>query len=87
MQFLVDVAPRFDYGRARHEVALTLHGAAFRSPDLQLGLSTRCPLEIVNGDDVRARIAVRAGQTSTFVLECVEPGEASSSYLRILVVQ
>jgi GH15 family glucan-1,4-alpha-glucosidase len=56
VQFLVDVAPRFDYGRARHEVALTPHGAAFRSPDLQLGLSTRCLLEIVNGDDVRARI-------------------------------
>ena len=57
MRFVVDVAPRFDYARARHEVALTQHGALFRSPELELSLSTRCPLEIVDGGDVRARIA------------------------------
>src|SRR5512134_2334459 len=74
MCFVVDVAPRFDYARARHEVALTPHGALFRSPELGLSLSTSCPLEIVNGDDVRARIAVRAGETATFVLDRVEPG-------------
>ena len=34
MRFVVDVAPRFDYARARHEVALTPHGALFRSPEL-----------------------------------------------------
>jgi hypothetical protein len=34
MRFVVDVAPRFDYARARHEVALTEHGALFRSPAL-----------------------------------------------------
>ena len=62
MRFVVDVAPRFDYARARHEVALTPHGALFRSRELELGLSTRCPLEIVDGRDVRARIALRAGR-------------------------
>jgi Domain of unknown function (DUF5911) len=40
MRFVVDVAPRFDYARARHEVALTPHGALFRSPELGLSLST-----------------------------------------------
>src|SRR6185312_3951296 len=30
MRFLVEVAPRFDYARACHEVALTAHGALFR---------------------------------------------------------
>jgi hypothetical protein len=35
MRFIVDVVPRFDYGRARHEVALTPHGALFRSPEHQ----------------------------------------------------
>ena len=44
-------------------------------PGSTLSLSTRCPLEIVDGGDVRARIAVRAGETATFVLDCVEPGE------------
>jgi len=44
--FVVDVALRFDYGRAPHEVALTAQGALFRSPELQLSLSFGCPLEI-----------------------------------------
>lgn len=52
MNFVVDVAPRFNYARAGHEVALTPHGALFRAPDLALGLSTRCPLQIVDGRDV-----------------------------------
>jgi hypothetical protein len=73
MRFVVDVAPRFDYARARHEVALTRHGALFRSPELELSLSTRCPLEILDGADVRARVALRAGETATFVLDRVEP--------------
>ncbi len=54
MRFVVDVAPRFDYARARHEVALIPHGALFRSPGLGLSRSTRCPLEIVDGGGVRA---------------------------------
>jgi GH15 family glucan-1,4-alpha-glucosidase len=75
MRFVVDVAPRFDYARARHEVALTSHGALFRSPQLELGLSTDRPLEIVAGRDVRARIDLRAGETATFVLDRLETGE------------
>ena len=57
MRFVVDVAPRFDYARVRHEVARTPHGVLFRTPELALHLSTRCPLEIVDGGDVRARVA------------------------------
>jgi hypothetical protein len=74
MRFVVDVGPRVNYVRARHEVALTPHGALFHAPDLTLSLATRCPLEIVDGRDVRARIAVRAGQVATLVLGRVEPG-------------
>jgi GH15 family glucan-1,4-alpha-glucosidase len=74
MRFAVEVAPRFNYGRARHEVGRTPRGTLFRSPELQLNLSTPCPLEIVGGD-VRTRITVRARETATFVLEGVEPGE------------
>jgi GH15 family glucan-1,4-alpha-glucosidase len=80
IRFMVDVAPRFDYARVRHEVALTPHGALFSSPDLQLSLSTRCPLEVVEGRDVRARITLRAGETATFVLDRVDPGEAPVPY-------
>src|SRR6185436_7089269 len=80
MRFVVDVAPRFDYARVDHEVALTPQGALFRSPELEASLSTRCPLEILEGRDVRARIELRAGETATFVLDRVEPGEMPTAY-------
>ncbi|HXI96920.1 MAG TPA: trehalase-like domain-containing protein, partial [Candidatus Acidoferrum sp.] len=80
MRFVVDVAPRFDYARARHEVALTEYGALFRSGELGLSLSTGCRLEIVNGDDVRGRIELRPGETATFVLDRVEHGAVPLPY-------
>ncbi|KRE25222.1 hypothetical protein ASG82_16630 [Mycobacterium sp. Soil538] len=80
MQFVADCAPRFDYGRAVHEVALTEHGALFRSAELGLSLSTCHSLEVVDGGDVRAQFAIRAGETATFVLERVEPGEKPVPY-------
>jgi GH15 family glucan-1,4-alpha-glucosidase len=80
MHFVVDVAPRFDYARARHEAALTPHGALFRAPQLALNLSTRCPLQIVDDRDVRAHITLRAGETATFVLARVEPDEVPVPY-------
>src|SRR5262249_12414590 len=80
MRFVVDVAPRFDYARARHDVALTPHGAVFRSPELGLNLSTRCPLEIVDGGGVRARVALRAGETAIVVLERAEADETPVPY-------
>ena len=33
MRFALEVAPRFDYGRARHEVERHAHGVLFRSRD------------------------------------------------------
>jgi GH15 family glucan-1,4-alpha-glucosidase len=76
VRFVVEVAPRFDYARVRHDVELTPHGAVFSSPGLALGLSTRCPLEIVGGGDVRAHVDLRAGETATFVLDRIELGES-----------
>ena len=75
MRFVVDVAPRLDYARVRHDLALAPYGALFGSPELELSLSTRSPLETVDGRDVRALIELRAGETATFVLELVEPGQ------------
>jgi GH15 family glucan-1,4-alpha-glucosidase len=79
MRFVVDIAPRFDYARARHEVELVPQGARFCSPVLDLSLSTRCPLEIVDGD-VRARVTLRAGESIAFVLECVQSGDLPVPY-------
>ncbi len=80
IRFVVEVAPRFDYARAQHVVELTRHGALFRSPELNLSFPTDCPLELLDGRDARAPIALRAGETATFVLERVEPGEAPVAY-------
>lgn len=38
MRFTLDCAPRFDYGRQPHEVALAERGAVFSTPDLTLTL-------------------------------------------------
>jgi GH15 family glucan-1,4-alpha-glucosidase len=78
MRFVVELAPRFDYARARHEVALSPRGALFRSPELRLSLSTRWPLAIVDGRDVSAPIELRAGDTAAFVLERGEVPEPYS---------
>jgi GH15 family glucan-1,4-alpha-glucosidase len=80
MRFVVEVAPRFDYARASHEVALTPHGALFTSPALALGLSTSCPLQIVDGRDIQAHIELQAGDTVTFVLERLEGDEMPMPY-------
>ena len=80
MRFVVDLAPRFDYARARHELELTPHGALFYSGELELSVSTRCPLEVVDGCDVRARIALHAGETAIFVLDRLQDGQKPLHY-------
>ncbi len=43
LQFQAEVEPRFDYGRADADIAVTDDGAVFASPDLTLSLSARVP--------------------------------------------
>jgi GH15 family glucan-1,4-alpha-glucosidase len=40
MRFKMELQPRFNYGRAKHKVELTEHGAVLRSDDLDLTLHT-----------------------------------------------
>jgi GH15 family glucan-1,4-alpha-glucosidase len=80
VHFVVDVSPRFDYGRAHHDVTVTANGALFRSQELSLGVSAACPLEVLGHRDVRGRIELRAGEASTFVLDRVEHGEGPAVY-------
>jgi GH15 family glucan-1,4-alpha-glucosidase len=75
VRLAVAVAPRFDYARASHSVALTPCGAVFASAGLSLGLSTATPLEIVDDADLCGRVELRAGEVATFVLDRVEAGE------------
>jgi GH15 family glucan-1,4-alpha-glucosidase len=71
MAFGVEFEPRFDYARAQHDVALGDRGAVFRSPALTLALQSDVPLEPTERG-AAARCALSAGESRTFVLECVD---------------
>ncbi len=62
------VEPRFDYGRKPHELHVDGTTAVFESGEQRLHLTSLSPLER-DGDDVRSRFTVRAGDTYGFVLE------------------
>ena len=62
------VEPRFDYGRKPHELHVDGTTAVFESGEQRLHLTSLSPLER-DGNDVRSRFTVRAGDTYGFVLE------------------
>ncbi len=82
MTFDLDIAPRFDYGRERHETQLTDSGMVFQGP------RTSCTVHIVRepGDErlvrpeadgegaVHATLTLRAGQMRGLVLETDSAG-------------
>ena len=73
MRLRVECQPRFDYGRASHEVEIADHGALFRSPALTLALSTEVPLERRDAGVV-GEFTLSAEQTATFALEQADDG-------------
>ncbi len=68
MRFVVECAPRFDYGRAPHRLHLGNGGAVFRSSDLQLGLRSTIPLQR-RGEDAHGEVSLGEGQVAGVVLE------------------
>src|SRR3954470_16222859 len=52
MRFIAECEPRFDYGRAQHDVTKIDNGVLFRSDGLELALGSTVPLE-PRGNDVR----------------------------------
>jgi GH15 family glucan-1,4-alpha-glucosidase len=78
MRFRIEIQPRFDYGRAEHEVEMHPHGVLFRSPDLTLALEGAIAktmgsdrrLKRVDGG-VFATFELAAGAAQSFVLERV----------------
>jgi GH15 family glucan-1,4-alpha-glucosidase len=87
MRFLIEVQPRFDYGRAEHEVEMHPHGVLFRSPSLTLALEgaiaramgSQRRLERVDGG-IRATFDLKAGDSQTFVLERVPEDHIARPY-------
>ena len=59
MRFVVDCAPRFDYGRQAHQLEMTEHGAVFRGPGLELTLHGPAGDLERSGDDVHATITLQ----------------------------
>ncbi|GAC69453.1 glycoside hydrolase family 15 protein [Gordonia soli] len=69
VRFRVRVAPRFDYGRAEHEVSLDGdREAVFVSREQRLYLAATTDLEIVADRDVEASVTLGTGECVTFVL-------------------
>jgi len=68
VEFEARVEPVFDYGRRSHQVHVNGTTAVFEAGPQRLHLTSLSPLER-DGDDVRSRFTVAAGDTRGFVLE------------------
>jgi GH15 family glucan-1,4-alpha-glucosidase len=79
MRFVMDVKPRFDYGRMPHKLEVSDEGAVFHADGLQLTLHSVGPrgasseelgvtIERV-GDDLRLQRTLREGESTGVVLE------------------
>jgi GH15 family glucan-1,4-alpha-glucosidase len=58
--------PAFDYGRKRHEALVDANGAAFRSEDLSLALSSALPLLQDGKGGVTTEFVLKEGESQTF---------------------
>jgi GH15 family glucan-1,4-alpha-glucosidase len=67
LDFRIDCQPAFNYARERHDTELTDAGACFRASGLQLGLSTKLPLQR-HENGVRGEFKLKEGETAVFVL-------------------
>lgn len=74
MPFQLDCQPAFDYARAPHEVELGSGGARFRSPELDLFLTSTVPLRRA-GRGVAADFVLEEGQSAVFVVREPADGE------------
>jgi GH15 family glucan-1,4-alpha-glucosidase len=66
VQFALECRPRFDYGRAEHELDLQPEVASFRAPGIAAHLQSTFPLER-DGRDVRGTVTLRAGEAAAVV--------------------
>lgn len=71
--FTLRCRPRFDYGRAEHELDLGPDGALFRAPGISAHLQSTFPLER-DGQDVRGTVTLKAGDIGSVVLTVCDPG-------------
>jgi GH15 family glucan-1,4-alpha-glucosidase len=88
VRWLIEVQPRFDYGRAEHEVEMHPHGVLFRSPELSVALEGAIAKMLGGterrverrGAGIRATFELAAGGSRTFVLEQVAEDHVARPY-------
>ncbi|WP_327124041.1 glycoside hydrolase family 15 protein [Streptomyces sp. NBC_01727] len=80
--FTLRCRPRFDYGRAEHELDLGPDGALFRAPGISAHLQSTFPLER-DGRDVRGTVTLKAGEIGSAVFTVCDPGGAAPPPLTI----
>jgi GH15 family glucan-1,4-alpha-glucosidase len=68
MRFAIRCAPRFDYGRAAHQLEVMDGGAIFSGDGMSVTLHTPIKLER-DGRDVRAQVTLSQGQATGVVLD------------------
>ncbi|GGT62239.1 glucoamylase [Streptomyces atratus] len=79
VDFTLECRPRFDYGRAEHQLELDGQGALFRAPGIDGHLQATFPLER-DGQDVRGKVTLRAGESHGAVFTvCASGAEAPAS--------
>ena len=71
LPFRIECRPAFDYARARHETAVSEHGARFDGPNLSLGLASSVPLRR-DGNGAIGEFILGEGQSATFVLRTID---------------
>ncbi|WP_326593208.1 glycoside hydrolase family 15 protein [Streptomyces sp. NBC_01294] len=78
VRFALECRPRFDYGRARHDLALDGATARFEGPGITAHLQAVGPLTLeADGGDVRGSATLTAGERAAVVLTvCDAGGEA-----------
>ncbi len=81
LPFRLECRPAFDYARAGTTRPSAEHGARFDGPGLSLGLAASVPLRR-DGDGVVADFTLGEGQSATFVLRRLDPGERRRSLPR-----
>jgi len=78
MAFRLECFPAFNYARDEHETKISAKGASFRSPDLNLGLSTHISLKNKEKGAV-AEFALKEGESAVFMLHEIDPNSESEA--------
>ena len=80
MRFVIEIEPRFDYGRKPHQVEITEHGAVFRSSELELTLHGIAPPG-VSAQDLNMRPQPGNGSTGLRWTRTMKEGESGGMVL------